>query len=315
MHTTTRRWQWRLAKGIVVLVLLVAVAWALHNPLEKLGEAELEWETGWLGVAGLAYLAGSFISALYWWLLLRELGQRVTFLAALRAYHIGHLGKYVPGKAFVPLLRIACIRGAGVRTSVASVTVVYETLVSMAAGAVLAAVLAHAWLDDDVRRLGLVLVVLMCAAVLLAPPVFNRLARWVMVRFQAADAEAVPPLCFRTLMVGLGMGIGNWICLGVSLWATARSVGPLPFSLGQLTFCTTAICAATVIGFVTPSPGGLGVREWLLFRVLSTAMESVAAALVPLLLRVVMIASEVLAAGVLFPLRGAEVSHPSERAT
>jgi hypothetical protein len=44
-------------------------------------------------------------------------------------------------------------------------------------------------------------------------------------------------------------------------------------------------------------------------------MESVAAALVPLLLRVVMIASEVLAAGVLFPLRGAEVSHPSERAT
>ena len=42
---------------------------------------------------------------MFWYRLLRQLGQRPTALAAVRAYYIGHLGKYLPGKACALLLR------------------------------------------------------------------------------------------------------------------------------------------------------------------------------------------------------------------
>ena len=60
---------------------------------------------GWLLLSGALYLLGLAFSALCWQRLLLGLGQRVPFLVALRAYYIGHMGKYLPGKAWALFLR------------------------------------------------------------------------------------------------------------------------------------------------------------------------------------------------------------------
>ena len=49
---------------------------------------------------------------------LRVLGQSVSLPLALRAYYIGQLGKYVPGKALVVILRAGLVRGPGSRYGV-----------------------------------------------------------------------------------------------------------------------------------------------------------------------------------------------------
>src|SRR5262249_52896602 len=56
------------------------------------------------------------------------------------AYYIGHMGKYLPGKAWALFLRAALVRGPGVSPLLATATAFYEVLVTMSAGALLAAV-------------------------------------------------------------------------------------------------------------------------------------------------------------------------------
>ena len=99
----------------------------------------------WLAASGGLYLLGTLFSGIFWHRVLRALGQNVGFWTALRAYYIGHLGKYVPGKAMVVILRAGLIRGQGVDTSLAVVSVFFETLTMMSVGALLAAAIVAVW--------------------------------------------------------------------------------------------------------------------------------------------------------------------------
>ena len=56
---------------------------------------------GWLFAAAVLYLFGLLPLGWYWHFLLHRMGQTPGRLESLRAYLIGHLGKYVPGKFMV----------------------------------------------------------------------------------------------------------------------------------------------------------------------------------------------------------------------
>jgi uncharacterized membrane protein YbhN (UPF0104 family) len=109
---------------------------------------------GWLVLSGLLYLIGLAFSALCWHRLLLVLGQRVPFLVALRAYYIGHMGKYLPGKAWAVFLRASLVRGRGATPVLATVTGFYEVLVTMSAGALVAAVLWSLLLPPSPTHIG-----------------------------------------------------------------------------------------------------------------------------------------------------------------
>ena len=64
----------------------------------------------------------------------------VRLVPALRAYLVSHLGKYVPGKAMVVVMRAGMVVPFGARASTAAIATFYETLVMMAAGGLVAAV-------------------------------------------------------------------------------------------------------------------------------------------------------------------------------
>jgi hypothetical protein len=311
MSTHLRRWLWRLAKTVIVIAILVGVGWTFYRNFEQLDREALEWWPAWLAFSGLCYFLGSSCCALFWWRLLRALGQRPTFFAALRAYHTGGLGKYVPGKALVPILRTALVRtGAstayrgedrgGVRTGVAFVTVFYETFTIMAAGAILSAGSLSKWLTGT-EQLLILLAIGAAVAFFLAPPVFNRLAAVVLKRFRKSDSEPLPPLRIGTLLAGLALGAVNWVFLGLSLVAAILAVRDEPPTLELVVECTAFVALATVLGFVTPSPGGLGVREWLLAELLTPQLGPGPATVVAILLRLTWIVAELATAGVLYP--------------
>src|SRR5262249_10154940 len=81
------------------------------------------------------------LSLCFWTRLLRELGQHPRPVAALRAYYIGMMGKYLPGKAWALVFRALLIQGPGVRVGIATMTSFYEVLTTMTSGALTAAVL------------------------------------------------------------------------------------------------------------------------------------------------------------------------------
>lgn len=302
------------AKILVVLIVLWFVHRTLGEAWTQLVAAEDPWSFhfGWLAAAGVIYLLGTLPAGLFWRHVMRTLGQDVRLGETLRAYYIGHLGKYVPGKAMVVVLRAGLLRSGQVDRGVAAASVFVETLTMMASGAFIAAAILTVWFRDQ-AFLSLVAVGLMLGAGLpTLPPVFRFLVRLAGVgQSDKATAEKIARLGFATLSRGwAAMGI-VWVMLGLSYWAVLNAMGVNGLEMvGHLPRYVAAVSLAMVAGFLSLIPGGLGVRDLILTQLtepyfagggVTCSLEPAAAAVVSaVLLRVVWLLSELISSGLLF---------------
>lgn len=104
------------------------------------GSVTIHWP--WLIASGIFYLLGWLPSVFFWHRLIHQLGGTSNRSDVTRAFFAGHLGKYVPGKASVLLIRAGLLADRGCRPGVAALTSTYETLVCMGVGAAVGLTLA-----------------------------------------------------------------------------------------------------------------------------------------------------------------------------
>jgi hypothetical protein len=236
------------------------------------------------------------------------MGERLAWPLAARAYFVSQLGKYVPGKAVAVLMRVGYARAAGVRTSVAAITATYETLTTIAAGAVVAAIL-FPLLETERSAMGWkALGLLAIAGIPILPGVFNWIAERLARPFLPAGAAELPRLGLSSLLGGLLQSSIGWMCLGTSLLTLLYAVrrdGEDAVRLPWLV-CLAYVSLSYVAGFLTlPAPGGLGVREAIMQQLLADRLggqlgdEAAAtfAVVVVLLLRLVWTVTELSMAG------------------
>lgn len=253
-----------------------------------------------LSLSGLLYLGGLAVLGGVYWSVLRAGSAAVPLGVALKAYFISHLGKYVPGKALVVVMRVALSARPGARKATAAYATFYETFVMMASGAVLAAgglSAVGAKRRDIAIAVGLAAVFL----VVVEPRVFRLLSRWMTLPFRTVDAAAsLPKLTWRLLACGLAAAALGWCLLGASQLALLRGFMTTGSGISgsTITAVIAAVAFATVAGFAVPiSPGGLGVRELILAEAIAPAVGgNDRAILAAVLLRIVWIVAEILAA-------------------
>ena len=77
-------------------------------------------------------------NALFWSQVIAATDHPVGTSMRLRAFYVSAIGKYVPGKAMVLILRATLLRGSGVPATLITVGVFYETLNNMAVGSLVA---------------------------------------------------------------------------------------------------------------------------------------------------------------------------------
>jgi hypothetical protein len=305
MRDFLRRW-WPVLKVLMVVAVIIGVGWhllgILHNEQLSQGDertpAQVLWDEicaanlgGQLACAAL-YLGGLGFSAAFWVILIWA-GDRLPAVPGVRAYYLSHLGKYVPVKGWALIMRTSLAAEAGCRPGVAVLTAVYEVLATMTAGALLAALLLVV-LGGESTWLWQAVALTVLAGVPILPGVFNRVVDWLARRFQTPGGVPLPrprtgALLFGLLITGLG-----WFLLGASLQALLLAMGVE--SLGGLAGwmeATAFIAVSNVGAFVTPSPAGLGVREFLLQQMLAPQMGA-RAVVVVLLLRLLWTVAEVL---------------------
>lgn len=308
-----RRWLGPAIKLAIVALLVWGVHRTLGEAFENFRKQPWHLSPGWLILSGVLYLAGMVPAALFWHRLLRVLGQNASWPQAVRAYFIGHLGKYVPGKALVVVLRAGMVRGTEVSAAVAAVTVFIETLTMMACGSAIAAALIAVqfrgqWLYA-VAAVGFML----AAGLPTLPPVFKRIIRLTKIgRLNPNAIEQLDRIDYGTLLLGwLATGIG-WFVMGLSLIAAWRGIGrEEPGWIDGLPLATTVVAVSIVAGFMSFIPGGLGVRDLVMAQLIKTqsnlgADAAVASAIV---LRVVWLLAELAISAVLYfwrPRRAAE---------
>ena len=236
--------------------------------------------------------------------------------AAIRAYLISHLGKYVPGKALVVVMRVALSSPFGARPATSAFASMYETLLMMAVGGVLSAV-AFGWraavtlplpivgvISVPLPMVGLTLGLLFLIVV--DPRVFPRLAGLARVPFPGVGPDALPTFTYRLLLQGAICSTLGWTLLGLSQVAVLSAILPEGLPVSAWPTAIASVALATVAGFVVPiSPGGLGVREWVLWTALASVIDRDHAVVAALVLRLAWVAGELITAAVLLAIRPA----------
>ena len=302
----------RWLKNLVRLTLLVLVTIGIWHTigqatedLQAQGFELAQIRPGYLLAAGFCYLAGLLPCWWFWHRTLQAMGQRPTCRETLRAFYIGHLGKYVPGKALVVVLRTDLVRSPRVSTSVAATSVFVETLTMMGVGAFIAAALLGALFREHVWLIALALGLMIAAVAPTLPPVFRGLVRLVGVRRVDPDIDAaLAGLDYRLMSFGWITVAAGWCLLGVSLWLVLHAIGaPVTFTPDHLALVTACVALAMVAGFLSLLPGGIGIREFVVMTLLAQPFGAGAAAVSAILLRLVWLLGEVILAGVLYAWR------------
>ena len=260
--STTRRWIVLAVKLLVVAVVLWLVRATMMQSWNYLVEHPRSLRPYWLALSGGLYLLALLPEGLFWHWALKALGQDVGLLETLRAYYIGHLGKYVPGKAMVVVLRTGLIHSQRVDTSIAVASVFLETLTMMAVGGCIAVPVLALWFSHNPAFIAAAVGTAIVGGLPTLPPVFSRLARMLGVgRSSPAVAEKLAGFDYRTLICGWLIMLFGWVVMGTSLWAMLRGLN-FEANLAQAWYMYTAIVAmAVVVGFASMIPGGLFARE------------------------------------------------------
>lgn len=279
MSNTGRRRLWLVVNIVSAVAILLGVARYFTKTLQDsqfdLTRLTLRFEL--LLAAGVLYLAAHCCWASFWVRLLHHEGIRVSWYAGLRAYLISQFGKYLV-KGWVVVMRVGMLRhDAHAHPIPVAVTAVYETLCSMAAGALLGVLLLPQLgvLPVEVSSRTSALAVM--AALPLALVVLNKLAARVVAKKRGPQARPLPNPSLFLIAQGLVQGAIGHCLLGLSLGLTVMAVLPdapgpaqtYPADLG-------ANAIAYVAGFiVVVAPGGLGARELVLATALAPRLVEV----------------------------------------
>src|SRR5437868_1625670 len=144
MSHGTRRHLWLAVRTALAVAIVVGVAQYFARILsdKALDRIPFVVRFEWLVPAGVLYLMAHCCWGSFWVRLLHGQHICVSWYAGLRCYFVSQFGKYVPGKAWVILMRVGMLRhDAHAHPIPVAVTATYETLSSMAAGALLGVLL------------------------------------------------------------------------------------------------------------------------------------------------------------------------------
>jgi glycosyltransferase 2 family protein len=297
-----------LRKGLIVLarwvcagILLYAAGRQIVVELRKLHAREINLDLTLLFVGGSLYAAAMSCFAAYWRQAALGMGGRPGGLEVQRAYFASQLGKYIPGKAWVILIRCALLDNQTTTTPVIIASTFYETLAMMAAGSVLALVALLA--AGNARPVMLALAAGLTAGLVFAvlPPVFGRLTTWAARSFQKAGSIPIAAITYASCFQAFRYCIPAWMAVGLSQLAIAGSLGISLFSFAGFLLACGSIALAIVGGFaVLIVPAGLGVREWVIMQTLGPSVGISNAALLAILARITHVSAELFVAGCLY---------------
>jgi uncharacterized membrane protein YbhN (UPF0104 family) len=272
---------------ILPLAIIAVVGWHFYAILRapELRTVSFACRVEWLIPAAFLYLIAHTIWASFWWSLLHNQGFPATYGTAVRAYFISQYGKYIPGKVWVIVIRMVMLGASPKDKAVIGLTATYEALTSMAAGAIIGAILIPL-LKINLAELKVLVpeeyVLFGVAFVPIGLGLLHRLSVRIARRRRGPGGAHIHNMNMLLLVRGLLQASIGWFLLGFSLWMTMQAIRPEPiaFTWDDFLRLTAINGLAYVFGFVAFFlPGGAGAREYVLAVLL--AAELVVAGLSP----------------------------------
>jgi glycosyltransferase 2 family protein len=281
------------------LALLVAVASVVFVALtlvhdrgaasRALGHADLRWL-----VPAYALAAASLVYSAWRWgaAIVAVGGHRGPLSRVIAAFFVGELAKYVPGGIWSVLGRSEIARREGRPRTIAYASVILSLIAWYLAAAVTAlALAAYCFASGTVGTSWwpAVAAIVVLGFAVLHPAVHGRLLTFVQRAFRRKLELDLPSwsACVRLA----ASYVPTWIGIAAATTMVAHALEPRP----QLARVALAAIVSWIIGFVSPSPSGIGVREAVFIATAGLPAGPAAAAAV--LARLMFVLSDVFGAG------------------
>ncbi|MDP9417635.1 MAG: flippase-like domain-containing protein [Actinomycetota bacterium] len=277
--------------GLAVAALVVAVVRQRH----EIAAAVTQLDPAPLAVATALVVAGLVANMLSWRATLAGFGSPLPMGPAARVYLLAQLGKYLPGSIWPVLVQAELGRDHGVPRSRSALAALAAFVIGIDVGVVLTAVTLALSAADTLRAYWWLLLAVPLGSAVLAPPVLNRLLGiGLRLARRPGNPERLAP---AALAPAAWWSLVTWLCFGTSTWLIARGIAPGADRLWLL--AVGGYTVAWIAGFLfVLAPAGAGAREAALVLVLATAMPHSDAFAVAVVSRVLMLAGDLVAAGI-----------------
>lgn len=294
-----------LATAVLVACVVVFFYRAFERNWTSIRSHDFQLRPGYLLAAAAGALATSLLGTLAWSTSLNALSSsKIRFRQSVAAVNASGLTKYIPGKIWSYALQMYWLNGLGF----AKALVVYVNLMNLAIslgtslmlGLVCLAVSSAALpLSALLGALAALLVIDVCAVL------FNRtLVNYVISLFnrvlkrELSYIHVGPPLLLRLHLIHLTAAVTS----GLGAYAFCFAIG-YPISVDRGLVVIGSSLVADVAGFLAiVVPGGIGVREGLMYAILGGAATGSLAIVMPVASRLLNMAVDVLLGAVAFKL-------------
>jgi len=285
----SRPWYSWLLFGLVV----IAVGWFIYRNIGEIRQYDFSYNL-WFILLAFAFEILAYLFQFGIWINLSgEYGLKAPAIKAGKGFFLSQLGKYIPGKVGLVLVRMDAYRGYSKKKI--AVATGFEMIIALAAACILILVglISAAEFLPGHAVYGAV-AMLAVLLVLLYPPFFLKLVNFGFKLIKREPIEESPS--FRTtikfilafMLVGLLQGMGLFFAL--------KSLSPVPFEYYMT--ITAVYYAAGIVGLISFfAPAGIGVREGILMLVLPLFIPEPVVIVGAILIRLLMTAAELTMAG------------------
>ncbi|MEA5552216.1 lysylphosphatidylglycerol synthase domain-containing protein [Anabaena cylindrica UHCC 0172] len=224
---------------------------------------------GWaiLAIAtGITLLAHTWAGWIWTWVL-KELNQTVPTFQFIQVYLKTNIAKYLPGNVWHYYGRILAAKDANVSTGVATLSVLLEPLLMLAAALITIVLFGGQLAIDNVNNMGVKIIQLLSLAVVLSavhPRFLNPAIRFLyQLKKNKSESENQSISNFIIERYPLKPLLGELVFLGLRGTGFILTMFALsPLHLSQIPLLLGAFSFAWVLGLVVPgAPGGIGVFE------------------------------------------------------
>ncbi len=281
------------AERVVPWLALVAAPLGLFLLLRSQREAIAMLDSiGWDAIApsALAFMLAPLLQGVSFWIVLRLFACRTSLLDAMVVWSRSYIVRYVPTGTLAVAYRLSARRRLGASADQVLAGFTYEHVGVLVAAA--AACLALFALAGDLPPL-LPLAIALAALVLAAALRPGIAGRGVEALTRRLGLQHGVILEGRQLATVVAVNVLGWLGTGTAVYLFVTTVtGSAPPFL----WLAGTYTAGYLVGFVAPlSPGGLGVREGMLVVLLAPHYGMGVAIALPIAIRLVNIAGELLA--------------------
>jgi len=281
-------------RWILFVIVLTAVIWFIVHNLDEIARYDFRIKWPYLMLSFLFVITAYLVMVFIWTRLGLLFGLNVPMLKAGKAWFLSQLGKYVPGKITLLLVRFDAYRDYP-KPRVAIATGI-EYIASLASACVLILV-ALASASQTVSHyiqwaagIGTVLFLF-----LLWPPLSMHFVNWCLKVLKREPIKEFPPYGLLVRFVGAYMLEG--LLHGMGLFFVLNSFSSVNFD--YFLTITGIYYAAGLIGLAAVfAPSGIGIREGVLFIVLPAFIPKPAVIVGAISIRLITTAAEIFLTGV-----------------